>query len=198
MRPACLIRRWKVCVRLGGRLGAGLGHHVLGRCRGHDLALWMTTSGRRRGPRRTGAVAHSTPILSAAAELMDVLDDAAPGRDVEADGRLVEQQQFGLCSRARAISTRRRWPPFSARTRSSSRSAMSSASSASSMRSSASRRADAVERGEVAQVLLDGQIEVERRLLEHDAHMRPAPASDAPAGRARRSRSCRAALRTAA
>ena len=32
--------------------------------------------------------------------------------------------------------------------------------------------ADAVERGEVVQVLADGQVQVQRRLLEHDAQTR--------------------------
>ena len=58
---------------------------------------------------------------------MDMPDDGAPRRIVEADGRLVEEEQLRAVQQGRAISTRRRWPPFSARTRSPMRSAMSSA-----------------------------------------------------------------------
>ena len=61
--------------------------------------------------------------------------------------------------------------PFSARTRSPMRSAMSSAFSAAIMRWSASLL-QSPERGEIAQILLDRKIEIERWLLEDNAERR--------------------------
>src|SRR3990170_1167223 len=85
-------------------------------------------------------VAHSTPILSLFASSCTWRTMA---RRVGSSSPMVgssRRRSLGLCSRLRAISTRRRWPPLSERTRSLMRSAMSRALSARSIRSSASLR----------------------------------------------------------
>ena len=43
------------------------------------------------------------------------VEDLVAGADVDARGRLVEEQQIGLPSRARAMNTRCCWPPESSR-----------------------------------------------------------------------------------
>src|SRR5579863_2131439 len=75
----------------------------------------------------------------------------------------------GSCSRTRAISMRRRMPPeyFAA---------ASSARSPSPMRASdpsrGERAGEAIERGAEAEILTAGQLEIEARLLKHDAEPR--------------------------
>jgi hypothetical protein len=54
---------------------------------------------------QVGGPEHGQVLL--AAERVHVLDDREPAVDVEADGGLVEDQEAGPWSSARAISTRR-------------------------------------------------------------------------------------------
>ncbi len=128
-----------------------------------------------------------------AAQLVHVFDDAAAGWAHR--GRPSARPAAaasGRCRSARASSTRRRWPPFKlARRVPDAGSSRSSRSSSAVDALLAARAAEAVQRGEVEQVLLHGQVEVERRLLEHDADMRRAPARVRGAGPLRRPRSCR-------
>ena len=76
---------------------------------------------------------------------------------------------------ARASSTRRRWPPDS-----SARPVAPAVGEADALQFGGDARArrrggHAVQRRVVEQVLLHGQVEIERRLLEHHAHAGPAP-----------------------
>ena len=153
-------------------VGAELGHDLLDAAARQHLAMMEDDDVVLRPDLvdEVGGPQHAAILLGdQAADMPDHVGPRRMSRPTVASSR---RRSRGRCSKARAISTRRIWPPESERTLSRILPARSSRFSASSARRRASRLDNAVERRMIGQVLDHAQIEIEGAGLEH--HAQPA------------------------
>ncbi len=153
--------------------GAGIARRAApASCRPAPCRDAARSPGRRRRPRRTDASPTAprprAPCACVSSSLSRSLRLCGSRPTV---GSSISRTR-GSCSSARASSTRRRLPPQSCAVLSWARSSSPSRASSCAMRALATAARNAVQPGVEHQVGGDRELEVERRLLEHDAEPR--------------------------